>query len=112
MILALDWSKAFDAVNIEAMMKALRRFGIPEYTLRFSFSIPCQKWAVKNRNHQPEIRNQTPENRNQEPGTRNHHGWNQRVDQLGVRGKLLRKFHCLAKAIAETNFTENDLTSR
>ena len=29
-VLALDWRKAFDSINVEAMLLALRRFGLPE----------------------------------------------------------------------------------
>ena len=34
MILALDWAKAFDSINVGAMITALRRFGLPEKILR------------------------------------------------------------------------------
>jgi hypothetical protein len=30
MLLALDWAKAFDSISPEALIDALRRFGIPE----------------------------------------------------------------------------------
>ena len=30
-LLALDWSKAFDSINAEALLKALLRFGLPEH---------------------------------------------------------------------------------
>ena len=33
-MLALDWAKAFDSINVEAMLKALSRFGIPPKMLR------------------------------------------------------------------------------
>jgi hypothetical protein len=33
-MLALDWAKAFDSINVDAMITALRRFGLPEKILR------------------------------------------------------------------------------
>jgi hypothetical protein len=33
MILALDWRKAFDSIDLDAMVAALRRFGLPEHVL-------------------------------------------------------------------------------
>lgn len=33
-VLALDWQKAFDAINIEAMIVALGRFGLPDHVFR------------------------------------------------------------------------------
>jgi len=33
-MLALDWAKAFDSINVGAMITALRRFGLPEKVLR------------------------------------------------------------------------------
>ena len=33
-LLALDWRKAFDSVNVDALIFALRRFGIPPKLLR------------------------------------------------------------------------------
>jgi hypothetical protein len=33
-MLALDWAKAFDSINVEAMLKALSRFGLPPKILR------------------------------------------------------------------------------
>ena len=33
-MLALDWAKAFDSINVEAMLKALSRFGVPAKMLR------------------------------------------------------------------------------
>ena len=29
-LVALDWKKCFDSINVEAMIRALRRFGLPE----------------------------------------------------------------------------------
>ena len=33
-LLALDWAKAFDSINVDALIIALRRFGLPEKILR------------------------------------------------------------------------------
>ena len=32
-LLALDWAKAFDSINPEAMVVGLRRFGLPEHLI-------------------------------------------------------------------------------
>ena len=32
-LLALDWKKAFDSINLTSLLDALRRFGLPEYCL-------------------------------------------------------------------------------
>ena len=33
-MLALDWAKAFDSINVEALLTALARFGVPGKVLR------------------------------------------------------------------------------
>ena len=38
-LLALDWRKAFDSVNIDALLNALRRFGLPGHLLNVLRSI-------------------------------------------------------------------------
>ena len=32
-VMALDWAKAFDSINPEAMLAGLRRFGLPQHML-------------------------------------------------------------------------------
>ena len=32
-VMALDWAKAFDSINPEAMLAGLRRFGLPQHVL-------------------------------------------------------------------------------
>ena len=34
MVLALDWRKAFDPINTDALLMGLRRFGLPEHVLK------------------------------------------------------------------------------
>ena len=38
-LLALDWAKAFDSINIDAIINALRRFGMPDALLRVNKEI-------------------------------------------------------------------------
>ena len=38
-LMALDWKKAFDSINADGLLLALRRFGIPEHILRVIRSI-------------------------------------------------------------------------
>ena len=38
-LLALDWAKAFDSINPEAMMGSLRKFGIPDPVIDMVLSI-------------------------------------------------------------------------
>ena len=33
-LLALDWKKAFDSVNVECLLDALRRFGLPHHVVK------------------------------------------------------------------------------
>ena len=33
-MLALDWTKAFDSINVDALIQALARFGVPDKMLR------------------------------------------------------------------------------
>ncbi len=32
-VMALDWAKAFDSINPESMLAALRQFGLPQHVL-------------------------------------------------------------------------------
>ena len=32
-LLALDWNKAFDSINVDALMEALEKFGVPRNAL-------------------------------------------------------------------------------
>ena len=43
-MLALDWAKAFDSINVGAMIIALRRFGLPEKFLRIISHIYEDRW--------------------------------------------------------------------
>ena len=52
LVLALDWAKAFDAVNTEAMLLALARFGIPPHVCNIVSAIYSKRiFKVKDGEH-------------------------------------------------------------
>lgn len=58
-ILALDWKKAFDSINIGAMHTALKRYGIPEKIQRIIASLyEHRMFAVRDGAHQSDDRSQ------------------------------------------------------
>ena len=47
-LLALDWQKAFDSINLDSLLDALRRFGLPDFCLQMiSNMMLCRRFFVQ-----------------------------------------------------------------